>query len=73
MSNVDSRRRRLWNVLWTAWVERMTKERILPTRPKLAMMARRTPSTRNEKVLSHLPDVRVGSCGAVIKIQIKIE
>ena len=26
--------RRLWKVLWTAWVERMIKERMLSTRPK---------------------------------------
>ena len=27
-------RRRLWKVLWIAWVERMIKERMLSTRPK---------------------------------------
>ena len=52
MSNMERSRRRLWKVFWTAWVERMTKERMLPTNPKHPMMVRSTPSTRKEKVFN---------------------
>ena len=48
MSNMERSRRRLWKVLWTAWVERMMKERMLPTNPKHPMVVRSTPSTRKE-------------------------
>ena len=50
MSNTERRRRRLWKVLWTAWVERMTKEKMLPTSPKMATTARRTPPRRKLNV-----------------------
>ena len=35
----------MWKVLWTAWVERMMKERMLPTNPTHPKVVRRTPST----------------------------